>query len=203
MSGITTVHGILLAAGAGRRSGGPKALRRDSSNLPWVVATARAMTVAGCSPVVVTTGCEHEQVRDQLAGEKAVITYVSDWETGIAASLRAGLREVMRSGAPAALIHLVDLPRVGPAAIRRVLTTGPITPDSLRRACYDGTPGHPVLIGSAHYHEVIAATTGDTGAGRYLSGAGVTLIPCEDVADGADADYRADATRGRHAWDPR
>lgn len=206
MSGTTTVPGVLLAAGAGRRAGGPKALRRDAAGVPWVVATARAMRTAGCSPVVVTTGCGHAQVRrllpGELAGEAVMIRYVPDWRTGLAASLRAGLREAIRLAAPAALIHLVDLPGVGPAAIRRVLTAVPITPMSIHRAGYGGRPGHPVLIGSAHYEAVRAAAAGDTGAGPYLRRAQAALIPCDDIADGADADHSEAVAPGRHAWDP-
>jgi CTP:molybdopterin cytidylyltransferase MocA len=203
MSGTTTIPGLLLAAGAGRRAGGPKALRRDSHGVPWVVATAKSMKAAGCAPVIVATGCEHEQVGQVLDGEDVLTFYVDGWQSGLSASLRAGLREAIRLDSPAVLIHLVDLPGVGPAAIRRVLSAEPVTPATLHRASYAGQPGHPVLIGSAHYQAVLEAVSGDAGAGSYLNSNGAALVPCDDLADGADADHGDEPAEGGHAWDRR
>ncbi|MFD1150126.1 NTP transferase domain-containing protein, partial [Saccharothrix hoggarensis] len=49
------VAGLLLAAGAGRRFGGPKALVAHGGVL-WVDRVAAVLRDAGCAPVVVVLG---------------------------------------------------------------------------------------------------------------------------------------------------
>nr|WP_324187496.1 NTP transferase domain-containing protein [Actinokineospora iranica] len=84
----------------------------------------------------------------------------------------------------------VDTPGVTAAAVRRLAALA--TPHALARATYAGVPGHPVLIGRAHWAGVAAAAHGDTGARPYLARHPVADVPCEDIADGADADRPED-----------
>ncbi|HET6529482.1 MAG TPA: NTP transferase domain-containing protein, partial [Actinoplanes sp.] len=50
------VAGLLLAAGAGRRMGTPKALLRDPDGTAWVTRSARVLVAGGCRPVLVVVG---------------------------------------------------------------------------------------------------------------------------------------------------
>ena len=50
---MTRVSGLLLAAGAGRRMGRPKALLRDRTDTPLVVGAVEALRAGGCDDVVV------------------------------------------------------------------------------------------------------------------------------------------------------
>ena len=87
----------------------------------------------------------------------------------------------------AALVTLVDLPDVGSDVVRRLLDR-PVSADTLARATYDGTPGHPVLIGRDHWAGVIESATGDRGARSYLGTHDVELVECGDLATGRDVD---------------
>jgi CTP:molybdopterin cytidylyltransferase MocA len=59
----------------------------------------------------------------------------------------------------------------------------------LARAAYAGRPGHPVLLGRAHWAGVAAAAVGDAGARGYLAGrADVRLVECGDLATPDDVD---------------
>ena len=82
---------MLLAAGAGRRMGSPKALVRDPDGVAWVVRAARLLVAADCSPVVVVVGAAAEEVRAELAGEPVEVVEATNWAEGMGASLRAGL----------------------------------------------------------------------------------------------------------------
>ena len=48
------------------------------------------------------------------------------------------------------MVTLVDLPDVTAPVVRRLLER-PVTEDVLARATYDGKPGHPVVLGRAHW----------------------------------------------------
>ena len=87
----------------------------------------------------------------------------------------------------AVLVHLVDLPGMTVAALRRV--AGYAAPGALAVGSYAGIRGHPVLLGRTHWAGVAADATGDRGARGYLAAHEVTEIDCSDVADSADLDY--------------
>jgi CTP:molybdopterin cytidylyltransferase MocA len=59
---------------------------------------------------------------------------------------------------------------------------------SLARATFHGSPGHPVLIGADHFAGVIRAAGGDRGARDYLATHSVIAVECGDLAEGADVD---------------
>lgn len=174
MSGAT---GLLLAAGAGRRMGMPKALVDD-----WLRRSVGVLVDGGCERVLVVLGAAADEARPLLEGLDVDVVVADDWIEGMGASLRAGLSAV--GDADAVLVHLVDLPDVGRDVVARVLASGA----TLARAAYGGRRGHPVLIGPAHLGPLVATVGGDTGAHTYLDAHDVVLVECGDLATGRDRD---------------
>ncbi|PRY37211.1 nucleotidyltransferase family protein [Umezawaea tangerina] len=183
--------GVLLAAGAGRRFGSPKALVRHDGALFVETATA-TLTRAGCSPVVVVLGASATEVRERASLPHALVLDNPDWPTGMGSSLRVALTAVMTGDntTDAILVLPVDTPGITVEAVRRLSALA--TPDALARASFHGEPGHPVLIGRDHWAGVLETSTGDAGARDYLRAHPIRLVPCEDVADGADVDRPED-----------
>jgi CTP:molybdopterin cytidylyltransferase MocA len=179
MVGVTTT-GLLLAAGGGRRMGRPKALVEG-----WLVRAVDAL--ADCDQVVVVLGAAAGEARALLDGHDATIVVNPDWAEGMGSSLQVGLTHVGHGPASRCLLMLVDLPDVGADVVRRVLAQ-PGEETALARASYDGTPGHPVLLGRDHWGGVLGACTGDEGARGYLRRHDVTLVECGDLATGRDVD---------------
>ncbi|MEV4824444.1 NTP transferase domain-containing protein [Micromonospora sp. NPDC049274] len=185
--------GLLLAAGAGRRLGRPKALLPYRGQL-LVEHAAGILTAAGCQPVVVVLGAQADEVRDRTRLSDVVVN--DDWATGMGSSLRAGLAALTSGAAVAVVVTLVDMPGLTPAAVRRVARDA--TADALAVATYaDGRRGHPVLLGREHWAGVREAAVGDRGARDYLRAQGdaVRLVPCVDVADDTDVDLPEQAAR--------
>jgi CTP:molybdopterin cytidylyltransferase MocA len=180
------VHGLLLAAGAGRRMGTPKALVRDAAGLPWVARGVDVLHDGGCADVTVVLGAAADEATAVLDGSAVEVVVAPDWAEGMGASLRAGLGS-LGPDVEAVLVLLVDLPDVSAEVVARVLA-GDADRTVLRRASYDGVPGHPVLIGRAHWPGVAASASGDRGARDYLAASAVTLVECGDLATGRDRD---------------
>jgi CTP:molybdopterin cytidylyltransferase MocA len=179
-----SVAGIVLAAGAGTRAGGPKALRRESNGLSWIELSAAALLEGGCERVIVVLGARHRLASDLVPRDPRVtIVVAADWAEGMSASLRAGLAAVRER---AVLVTLVDLPGL-PSTVVEALAVG-ATSAALRQATYNGRAGHPVLIGHDHIAGIIASLEGDRGARAYLVAHGVTEVECGALFDGEDRD---------------
>ncbi len=183
---MTSVVGLLLAAGAGRRFGGPKALAREPDGTSWLLRSVQALRP--CAEIVVVLGAAAEQAAALLPMSVSRIR-ADDWAEGMGASLRAGLLALTPTDHDVALVSLVDLPDVDAAVVARLVAAA-TGPDVLARAAYDGVPGHPVLLGRDHWAGVVETSTGDRGARDYLASHEVTLVECGDLATGADVDAR-------------
>lgn len=181
------VAGLLLAAGAGKRFGEPKALVRVRGE-PMVRGALGVLADGGCSQVCVVLGARADEVRAELPDDAQTV-YAPAWETGMGASLRMGLHHLaaLNPAPDAAVVHLVDLPDVPAAAVARVAALA--STRALARACFDGVPGHPVLLGSHWWAEIAEAVVGDRGARDWLrTRDDLVAVECADLATGADVD---------------
>lgn len=184
------MEGLLLAAGAGRRMGTPKALVTDERG-SWLKRGVANLLDGGCRRVTVVLGAEAERARALVEGapDGPRIVVAEDWAEGMGASLRAGMRAFADSTDDAVMLALVDLPDLVPEVVARVGRVAR-SPHVLARAAYDGVPGHPVLLGRDHWPGVLESAEGDQGARSYLSRHEVELIECGDLATGRDVDSR-------------
>ncbi len=204
-----TVQGLVLAAGAGRRFGGPKGLARDGHGVPWVARAVQTLRAGGCERVLVTVGARAAEVaalvpqavdapgvpvsratHDAIAAPGVVeVVSVPDWAEGLAASLRAGLSAA--AGSDAVIVMPVDTPDAPPDLVRRVLAAaGADVRSALVQAVYGGAPGHPVLLGADHLDAARRSVVGDRGARAYLVAHRAVEVECADLWHGADIDVR-------------
>ena len=191
--GAAPVAGLLLAAGGGSRLGGrPKALL-EYRGRTLVERGAELLAAAGCSPVHVVLGAWGDVVLERAGRPDWVPVVNPYWARGMGSSLRAGLAALRATAAPAALVALVDQPRIGVRAMARVLAAHRAGAH-LAAATYQGRRGHPVLLAREHWDGVAASARGDRGARDYLRRhrAALTLVECGDVAAPDDVDHPAD-----------
>jgi nicotine blue oxidoreductase len=182
---MAEVAGLVLAAGAGRRFGGPKAVVEVEGER-LVDRAVRVLRDGGISLTYVVSGAVELGVPD------AVVVANPDWATGMGSSLRAGL-SALPDDVEAVLVVLVDQVGLTPEAVARVLPAGS-GPARLVTATYDDRRGHPVVIGRAYWPEVRAAALGDVGARDVLAAHAehVVTVECGDVATDADVDRPED-----------
>jgi CTP:molybdopterin cytidylyltransferase MocA len=185
------VIGLVLAAGAGRRYGMPKALVLYQGRL-LVQRAAATLAAGGCDDVLVVLGAEADRVRAAAPDLRRTVEN-PDWPTGMASSLRAGLAAAAGTPAAAAVVLLVDMPGVTPPAVRRLVALA--DPGALAMGGYGNRRGHPVLLGRDHWAGVAATATGDRGARDYLRANDdiVRVVPVGDVADDTDIDVPPDS----------
>lgn len=184
---VSLVAGLVLAAGGGRRLGGPKALLRYDDRL-LVDRTVEIAREGGCDPIVVVLGAAADEVRAQARLDDVTVVVNRAWGTGLGSSLRAGLAALTDTAAQAALVLLIDMPGVSPQAVRRVAALP--YPSALVCASYGGRRGHPMLLGREHWSGISTLAAADVGAKPYLIARGgeVQEIRCDDIADDTDID---------------
>lgn len=197
-----SVVGVVLAAGSGSRFGTPKALVESSDGSSWLANAVRSLLGGGCSPVIVVLGAaadEAEALLRRFFTDSGIVRVVrtDDWRSGMAASLRSALADAtdLEPPADAVAIVTVDVPSLGSAEVRRLVAPEPdaVGRQTLRQATFSGRPGHPVVIGRAHWEALATSVTGDIGARPYLVQHGVRLIDCSDLGSGIDVDSPGDA----------
>ncbi len=167
--------------------GRPKALVRDVDGTSWLQRSVEVLRSGGCDGVTVVLGAEADEAVRLLDGLGVDVVLAHHWDEGMSASLRSGLESLTSSDSTAAVVSLVDLPDLTAAVVRRVLSERE-GDEALARASYHGRPGHPVLIGRAHWRPVVAAAHGDAGARDYLAQHDAALVECGDLASGQDVD---------------
>ena len=187
---MSTVAGLVLAAGEGRRFGGPKAIHElDGERL--VDRAARVLREGGCDVLYVV----HGAVTIEVPGATSVVN--EDWRTGMASSLRAGL-SALPERADAVVISLVDQPGIGADVVARLvrrLDEG----HQLVVATYAGEPRNPVGVARPLWAAVSAAAVGDEGARAFIRAHPdlVDAVECGDIAEASDIDTPADLASHR------
>src|SRR5689334_22786717 len=115
------IVGVILAAGAGRRAGGPKALLTLDGET-FLARAARTLARPGVSAVVAVLGFDAERVSREASAPAGVELLVNpDHESGMLSSILRGLDHAAALGADAVLVHPVDHPRVAPSTVDRVI----------------------------------------------------------------------------------
>jgi CTP:molybdopterin cytidylyltransferase MocA len=161
------VVAVVLAAGEGRRMGGPKALLPLGEGT-FLAAACRLFDRPGVHAVVAVLGAEAPRVLEGGAIPKAVSVVVNErWREGMLSSAWAGLDAAEALAADAVLLHPVDNPFVTPATIDAVLA-------ALARGAaiavpsHGGRRGHPAGFARAVFPDLRAAPL-DGGARAVLA----------------------------------
>ncbi|HZU04391.1 MAG TPA: nucleotidyltransferase family protein [Chloroflexota bacterium] len=162
---MSTVAGILLAAGQSTRLGQPKQLLpyRGRSLLRHAAEVGLA---AGLAPLIVVIGAAAPAMRRELEGLAVQVVENPRYAEGQSTSLRAGVA-ALPPGTAAVVILLVDMPAVDAEVIARLVEAWRATAAPIVRPAYAGQPGHPVLFAAPLLPE-LAAVQGDEGGRAVL-----------------------------------
>ena len=200
---MSAVAGIVLAGGASRRMGVPKAglVHEERTFLARVVGALRD---GGIDDVVVVTGRAHDAVLAALpSGDPAHVVRNPDPERGQLSSLKVALEELCkrRPRPDAALVALVDHPAIAASTVQRLLGAwseagAASPPPAIVVPTHEGRRGHPVLF-AAHVWAELLATPDELGARAvvHADAARVLEVPVDDAGVRVDVDTPDDLLR--------
>jgi molybdenum cofactor cytidylyltransferase len=157
---------IILAAGQSKRMGQPKMV------LPWGDTTIIEQVIAvyaaaGVDDILVVTGGARalvEAVVRECATKCPVrCVYNEAFEHGeMLSSIQCGLRELSEQGVGAALIGLGDQPQIEVGSVQMVLDARRQTHSPLIVPSFQKRRGHPWLVASQLWDEILNLTAGQT-----------------------------------------
>lgn len=178
---------LVLAAGASSRLGRPKALLtlRDQSGqgcslLDCAIGQGRLLS----GDVGVVCGAWYPLVRFRCRAQPSRWVSVEDWQTGMAASLKAGLRS-LGPYVKGVFVLVADQPLLDTKALMAFADTARRYPGLPVAADYGKRPGVPAYLPRWLWPEVMALE-GDRGAGRLLTEVGATRWIIPGVHDDID-----------------
>ena len=150
------IAAVVLAAGRGRRAGGPKASLRMGA-ATFLERAVSLLARPGVERVVVVLGHDAPRVRAQATLPATVTIVVNEgYGDGMLGSVVAGLDAAEADGADAVLLHPVDHPLVDGATVDRVV-------EALRAGAlvavpsYGGRRGHPGGFARGAWHALRSA----------------------------------------------
>jgi molybdenum cofactor cytidylyltransferase len=156
---------IVLAAGRSKRMGAANKLLADIAGTPMVRRVTQAALASTARPVLVVTGHQANEVSAALAGLDVTLVANPDYATGLASSLKAGIR-ALPAGCEGAFILLGDMPRIESKQLDTLIAA--FADGSIVVPVHQGKQGNPVLW-PARYFPQLLQLDGDAGAKRLLS----------------------------------
>ena len=112
--------GVLLAAGASRRMGRPKALIEGADGKTFLARLCGTLRDGGCDAVVVVAGCHVAEIARCLP-PSVLLARNDEWQNGQLSSVRRGLSAALLFRPRRVALHLVDQPWIAPSDVRALL----------------------------------------------------------------------------------
>jgi len=161
------VAAIVLAAGRSSRMGPQNKLLADIAGKAMVRRVVEAALVSRARPVLVVMGHQAADVAAAVAGLDVTLVANPDYATGLASSLKAGIRAVPEA-CNGALVLLGDMPRLAAGHVDRLIDAFAAAPESIVVPVHDGRQGNPVLWPRRLFPELLQLD-GDAGAKRLIA----------------------------------
>ena len=180
--------GLLLAAGAGRRMGTPKALVHDADGTSWLRRSVAALLDGGCTPVHVVLGAGAEEARTLLADLPVEVVRRRRLGRGDGRQPARGLPSPWATR-PRCSSRSSTCPTSAHPSWRGCWRPGPGARSSRGRRT-TGRRGTRSCSAPTTSRPSSRRCTATSGRRPYLAAHDVVLVECGDLATGADRDSR-------------
>lgn len=167
---MSSVAGIIVAAGSSSRLGQPKQLIPIGGE-PMLQRAIRFVHEAGAEPVFVVLGAHREIIEARVNFGPAEVVVNNEWTEGLASSIRAGVRAADQASSEESglLLMICDQPRVSADHLRRMIQVFQAQPPGTAVASvYAGTRGIPAIFPRLAIDH-LCALRGDQGARSLLA----------------------------------
>ncbi|MBO0764630.1 MAG: nucleotidyltransferase family protein [Hyphomicrobiaceae bacterium] len=161
------VAAVVLAAGRSTRMGAQNKLLAEIGGKPMVRCVAESALGSKARPVLVVTGHHAGDVAAALSGLGVILVANPDYATGLASSLKAGIR-ALPAECEGALVLLGDMPRITSEHLGTLVDAFAAARDAIVVPVHEGRQGNPVLWPRRYFPELLQLE-GDAGAKRLIA----------------------------------
>jgi len=163
------ISAIVPAAGMSTRMGSQNKLLLTINGKTLIERIVDTLIASEIDETIVVVGHQQEMIKAALAGKDIVIVENSNYEEGMASSIRAGVAAAT-PGAGALMICLADQPLLEPGDLNRIIGAM----DEARAAgksivvpFFKGQRGNPVILDAMH-REAMTDVVGDIGCKKII-----------------------------------
>jgi molybdenum cofactor cytidylyltransferase len=160
----SSITGILLAAGQGKRFGGDKLMHRLADGTPMALAAARVLNAVLPGSVAVVSDVD-SPIAQLLKAEGLSLLLNTVAHKGMGSSIACAVRET--DSADGWVIALADMPGI-PQGVVASVVAGLERGAGITAPVYNGQRGHPVGF-SSHYRGDLLKLNGDEGARSIIA----------------------------------
>lgn len=159
---------IILAAGSSSRLGQPKQLLDFKGKTLLQHAVESALASAPTN-VITVLGSNDERVKPTLTGYDTTVVTNSEWQEGMASSIRCGLTKLMEKNpaVEAAIIMVCDQPFTDSNLLKELVAKYDRSNKPVVASVYDDAPGTPALFDKSVFPKLLQLT-GDRGAKKII-----------------------------------
>jgi molybdenum cofactor cytidylyltransferase len=179
--GVSHCSILILAAGKSSRLGSPKQLLEyhGTSLIKRVAQTALDSEIGS---VTVVLGANADKIRTELEIPDLILIENTDWEEGMASSIRAGVNAIadLEPDTDGIMILVCDQPHLEGAILKQLLQVQRDTGLPVTASVYQGKTGTPAVF-HKNFFPLLMELKGDTGARKLFSEHSdqVALVPFE------------------------
>lgn len=168
MSSLQNIGVVILAAGASTRLGEPKQLLAfDHKNLLQITIDAAGNSSA--NTVVLVLGANADQISNEIDRSNINVVVNTEWQEGMASSIRAGLNELLfiSPTTEAVILTVCDQPHISSQLLNDLVAEYTRTLKPIIASEYGDVIGVPALFGKSLFHELMHLK-GDVGARNII-----------------------------------
>jgi molybdenum cofactor cytidylyltransferase len=183
---------LILAAGQSSRLGRPKQMLAYMGESLVKRAVKNGLNSV-CTPVIVVLGANFDLILAEIAAENLDVLNNTEWNEGIASSIRLGVRHAQKNKHITSLIiMLCDQPFADVILLNNLVEQYSTVGKSIVACTYADTVGVPALFSSKYFPE-LSQLKGNEGARKLISthSADVSALPFPlgDIDIDTDEDY--------------
>jgi len=188
----TKIEILIMAAGASRRLGQPKQLVKFKGQ-SLIRRISQETIKANIGQATVVTGHSHDEIEKEIKGLKVDIFFNNEWEEGLGASIRNGLKYVLEKNpnTNAILLTMVDQPFVDADHLKKLANAYDPSRPMIIASAYSSTFGVPVLVDS-YYFEMLKELKGDEGGKKIFVNYLRNIVEIPFIQGAIDIDKKED-----------